>query len=80
MGAIDLLRDLMAEGVEFEADGNRIRKALGGRYVFVERFVLPREVKANLPVVIEAAYRQFRSSQRLDAPAKSRRRPESCYW
>jgi len=48
MGAVDLLCDLMAEGVEFEADGNRVRWRNGGTQLTQERLAVLKDGKAEV--------------------------------
>jgi len=48
MGAVDLLRDLMAEGVEFEADGDRVRWRNGGTQLTPDRLAVLKEGKAEV--------------------------------
>mgnify|MGYP001819803548 CR=1 FL=1 len=48
MGAVDLLRDLMAEGVEFETDGERIRWNNGGAQLTPERLAVLKDGKAEV--------------------------------
>ena len=48
MGAIDLLRDLMAEGVEFEAVGERVKWRNAGSQLSPERLAILKEGKAKV--------------------------------
>ena len=48
MGAVNLLRDLMAEGVEFETDGERIRWSNGGAQLTPERLAVLKDGKAEV--------------------------------
>ena len=48
MGAVELLRDLMAEGVEFEADGNRVRWRNGGTQLTPDRLAVLKDSKAEV--------------------------------
>ena len=48
MGAVDLLRDLMAEGVEFETDGERICWSNGGAQLTPERLTVLKDGKAEV--------------------------------
>ena len=48
MGAVDLLCDLMAEGVEFEADGDRVRWRNGGIQLTQERLAVLKDGKAEV--------------------------------
>ena len=55
MGAIDLVRDLMAEGVEFEADGQRIKWRNGGAKLTPERLAVLKKGKAEVLQFLAAA-------------------------
>ena len=55
MGAIDLLRDLMAEGVEFETDGNRIRWRNGGAQLTPDRLAVLKDGKAEVLQFLNSA-------------------------
>ena len=48
MGAVDLLLDLMAEGVEFDTDGERVRWRNGGAQLTVERLEVLKGGKAEV--------------------------------
>ena len=48
MGAVDLLRDLMAEGVEFETDGERIHWNNGGAQLTPERLAVLKDGKVEV--------------------------------
>ena len=48
MGAIDLLCDLMAEGVEFEAAGDRVRWRNGGMQLTRKCLAVLKEGKAEV--------------------------------
>ena len=48
MGAIDLLRELMAEGVEFKTDGNRIKWRNGGVLLTPDRLAVLKDGKAEV--------------------------------
>ena len=48
MGVVDLLCDLMAKGVEFEAKGNRVRWRNGGTQLTQDRLAVLKEGKAEV--------------------------------
>ena len=69
MGAVDLLRDLMADGVEFETDGDRIKWRDGGAHLTPDRLAVLKDGKAEILQFLNSANEIWDRSENPDTDA-----------
>ena len=77
MGAVELLRDLMAEGVEFEAAGNRVRWRNGGTQLTPDRLAVLKEGKVEVLQFLKTNPKNETSRRRENPTTEFSRRREN---